>query len=290
MPSDHLGHLADRHALLRHRMQHRSCRGGLQSQAEHPRGVEPVHRRPAVGPVADVAGHALLACDTDHKCHEAVIAIPVAGRGQPDHGRAHATGGEGERQVGVGQAVVRTASADQRRRRVLVGPSVPLTRHAPWCEPERPGGDEERTIGVRERLAEGFDRLAIGRDGAREVPGERQVVLEREVDHAVRRIGRRAQGVEIVERAATHLRPGGGERGGRVIRAGEPDHLMPRADQFGNDRGADPAGCAGDENTHENLQVGAALDTGSVRERTMSVTAITIAKDVSHCHQLRWGG
>ena len=34
------------------------------------------------------------------------------------------------------------------------------------------------------------------------------------------------------------------------IRAGEPDDLMARADEFGNDGGADPAGRAGDKNTH----------------------------------------
>ena len=59
------------------------------------------------------------------------------------------------------------------------------------------------------------------------------------------------QGVEIVKGAAKHLRPGGGEDGGRGIRAGEPDYLMARVDELGNDGGADPAGRAGDEHVHE---------------------------------------
>ena len=76
-------------------------------------------------------------------------------------------------------------------------------------------------------------------------------MLEREVDHAIRRGRRAAQAVEVVEGAAMHLRPGGGEGSGRGIRASQPDDLMARADELGNDGGADPAGRAGDENTHE---------------------------------------
>ena len=60
-----------------------------------------------------------------------------------------------------------------------------------------------------------------------------------------------AQGVEVVERAAMHLRPGGGEGSGRGVRAGQPDDLMAGADELGNDGGADPAGRSGDEYAHE---------------------------------------
>ena len=76
-----------------------------------------------------------------------------------------------------------------------------------------------------------------------------------------------AQDVEIVEGAALHLGSGGGEGGGRGVRAGEPDDLMAGADQLGNDGGADPAGRAGDEDTHENLQVS-----------LMSVAVITLPR------------
>ena len=128
---------------------------------------------------------------------------------------------------------------------------VPFGRHPPRCEPERPGGDDERPVGTRQRLAECLDGAAIRIGGALEVPRERDVVLEREVDHAIRRGRRAPQAVEIIERAAVHLCPGRGEGGGRGIRAGQPDDLMARADELGNDGGADPAGRAGDENTHE---------------------------------------
>ena len=78
----------------------------------------------------------------------------------------------------------------------------------------------------------------------------REVVDEAEVDHPVR--GRRAapQAVQVLEVAAVHLGPGGGERRGALVRAGEAEHRVPRLDEVLDDRGADEAGGAGDENTH----------------------------------------
>src|ERR1019366_5175635 len=97
---------------------------------------------------------------------------------------------------------------------------------------------------------------AVRIGGALEVPGEGEVVLEREVDHAVRRGSCIPQAAEVIEGAAMHLCPGGGEGGGRGVRAAETGDLMARADELGYDGGADPAGRAGDEYTHEkNLQM-----------------------------------
>jgi len=128
---------------------------------------------------------------------------------------------------------------------------VPFGRHTPWCEPERPGGDDERSVRAHKRLAECLDGPAIRVGSALEVPREGDVVLEGEVDHAIRSGSCTAQGVEVVDRAALHLCPGGGEDSGRGIRASQPDDLMALADELGDDGVADPAGSAGDENTHE---------------------------------------
>ncbi len=163
---------------------------------------------------------------------------------------------------------------------------VPLGRHPPRCEPERPGGDDERPVRTRERLAEGLDGAAIRVGSALEVPGEGDVVLEREVDHAVRRGGRVPQAVEVVESAALHLRPGGGEGGGRGIRAGQPDDLMARADELGDDGGADPAGRAGDEYTHEKTsRWSTVLGAGLRQTGRCQLLSSAIARDVSRCHQ-----
>ena len=155
--------------------------------------------------------------------------------------------GEGERHLRRGQPGRRTAQSDQRRVGTL---PVPFGRHAPRRDPERPGGDDERSIGACERLAERLDGAAIRVGRALEVPREGDVVLEGEVDHAIRRGRCLPQAVEIVKRAALDLGPGGGEGRGRGIRAGEPDDLMARADELGNDGGANPAGRAGDKDTH----------------------------------------
>jgi hypothetical protein len=81
-------------------------------------------------------------------------------------------------------------------------------------------------------------------------------VLEGEMDHTVRRCSGAAQRFEVVDGAALHLRAGGGEEGGGGIGAGEADDLMACAEQLGDDGGADPAGRAGDEQTHERPPVG----------------------------------
>jgi hypothetical protein len=47
-------------------------------------GVEPVHGRPAVEPLADIGGHAFLAGELDEPWNEAVIAMAVDRRGEPD--------------------------------------------------------------------------------------------------------------------------------------------------------------------------------------------------------------
>ncbi len=172
-----------------------------------------------------------------------VISQAVNGRREPHDRRADAAVGERERELGVRQP--------RRCRRVGLTP-VQLGRNPARCEPERPRGDHERPLGAGQRLAERLDRQAVGLRAAYEVARKREVVPEREVEHAVRRGGGAAKDVEIVERspALALLGPGcrEGLRGG--IRPGEPDDLMTRAEQLGDDGGADEARRAGDENVH----------------------------------------
>ena len=75
------------------------------------RGVEAVHGRPTVGPVADVAGHALVAGDVDQGGDEAVVPFAVHRRREPHNRRADAARGEGEHELGGGHPGLRRRRA-----------------------------------------------------------------------------------------------------------------------------------------------------------------------------------
>lgn len=128
---------------------------------------------------------------------------------------------------------------------------VLLGRRPILGEPEQAGGDDERPVGTGEGVAEGLDGTAIRVGGALEVAAEGDVVLEREVDHAVRRGSRVPQAVEVVDRAALHLDARRGEGCRCGVRTSEPNDLVTCVEELGNDSGSDPAGRAGDEDTHE---------------------------------------
>ena len=81
--------------------------------------------------------------------------------------------------------------------------------------------------------------------------------------------------------------PAASSGGGGRVRAGQPDDLMAGADELGNDGGADPAGRAGDEDTHERTSKRLTVlgpKAGAKTEST-SVTDISIP-NVSDCYQL----
>jgi hypothetical protein len=85
-PADGLGDVTERYALVTDSVQPRPGRRGFQRQPVQPGRVELVHGRPPAGPVADVAGDALVAGDPDQARHEAMsIRGAVHGRREPDH-------------------------------------------------------------------------------------------------------------------------------------------------------------------------------------------------------------
>ena len=217
--------VADRHALVGDRVQHRSRRRLLQRQAEQARGVEAVHGGPAVGAVADVAGDALVAGDADQGGHEAVVAVAV-------HGRARAARPTSGRRGRRARARPRCVGAAARRARRRRGAVRPRSRRGPARARATPEAITNGRSGARERLAERLDR-ARGRRRPRPPSRRDEVVLEGEVDDAVGRGGAGAQAVEVVEGAAVHLGPGGGEGRGRGVRAGEPEDLVAGAESSG---------------------------------------------------------
>src|ERR1035441_2388450 len=175
--------------------------------------------------------------------------------------------------------------------RVAGAESAPSPSRSAATRPgARPGGDDDRPSRPRQRLAECLDGEAIRIGSALEAPREGDVVLEREVDHAIGGGSGTAQAVEVIKSAAMHLCSGRGQGSGRGIRAGEPGDLMARVDELGYDGGANPAGRTGDENAHEKTSRWSdVLGAGRARGPIDVSYCHKHSKDVSRCHQRRSG-
>jgi hypothetical protein len=93
---DHLGDGADRHTLVRDRVQRRSRRCLLQSQAEQVCRIEPVHGGPTAGAVADEARDSLVTRNTDQGREESVIPVAVTRRTRSHNRRTDAERSEPE--------------------------------------------------------------------------------------------------------------------------------------------------------------------------------------------------
>jgi hypothetical protein len=166
--------------------------------------------------------------------HEAVIASTMRRRRQPHRRDPHAArrhrqrsrfGDAGEVRGGHIRFGSEPARRDQREAR---------------C-------DQHRALAAFQLRAYRFDCAAVVLAILSEA-GE--VVVERGMDHGIRRAGAGAEAVEIIQRSAMDFRAQRGERCRAAVRTAEAQHLVPRADQLGSDGGADKAGRAGDEDTH----------------------------------------
>jgi hypothetical protein len=104
-----------------------------------------------------------------------------------------------------------------------------------------------------EHVADGLDRGAL-RPVRLRLVGE--VVLVGEVDDGVGAVRALPEAVEVVEVAAQRGRPLGLDGDGRRVGTREADDLVPGAEQLVDGGGPDPAGRAGDENTHGDLLPG----------------------------------
>src|SRR6202040_22092 len=85
MPTDDLSDLSSRHALVAHAVIAGSRGSFLQHELIKMSSTEPMPRRPAVEPAADIRGNALFTCDADQAWHKAVITVAVDRWGKPQH-------------------------------------------------------------------------------------------------------------------------------------------------------------------------------------------------------------
>ena len=85
MSANDLSDLSSRYALVRHAVIS-GCSGAfLKREPVEMGSIEPMHRGPAVEPVAYKCGNALFTCDADQAWHKAVITIAVDRWGEPQH-------------------------------------------------------------------------------------------------------------------------------------------------------------------------------------------------------------
>ena len=238
--ADRRGDLAEGDAFLGDGMKSGPRGRRLERQAVEAADVAPVGGRPAVATVAQVAGDPRRAGGRDQARDEAVVLAAVHRRRQPDDGGPHPPLGESDHGV---------LGVDPR----TTGPHVALR------EPPLEAGEDQRAGRVRpdegfvrplERGAHRLDRPQVRVYGAGEVARVLLLVLEREMDDAVGLADRRAQAVEVVQVAPSHV---GAERlhgGHRAIRASQAGDSVTCGQQLGDDRGGDVPGGTGDEYAH----------------------------------------
>ena len=181
--ADDLGDLSERHALVGDRVIPGPRRALLQRQPEETGRIEPVHRGPAVEPVAHVRRNALLparcrsasARSRDRRRHG-----PRAGAAPPMRGPRARPSPTPSPPTGCG----RPRRSRDRARSSSVAESARLEGHGP-------DGDDERAAGARrQRVAERLDGAPVRLDGGPDEP--RDDAAGTSAEHDRRRIERLA--------------------------------------------------------------------------------------------------
>jgi hypothetical protein len=125
--------------------------------------------------------------------------------------------------------------------------SGPATRpscsggQAPQGQADHARGQHKRPVGASQRPAHGFDGAAVSGAGGGEVAAERDLVLEGQMDDAVRVGGHAGQALRVVEVASMDQRADFLQLARRGVRSGQADHLVAGSQEFGHEGGADPA-------------------------------------------------
>src|SRR5882757_9466382 len=89
--ADHAGDVSQRNPLFGERVIAVSRGTFLKHEPVEPRGIEPMHRGPAVEPLAHIGRYALFTRDPDQVRDEGVIAVAMDRWRKTDHRHAYAT-------------------------------------------------------------------------------------------------------------------------------------------------------------------------------------------------------
>ena len=151
----------------------------------------------------------------------------------------------------VSRAVAARRPAGLARTSGLGDEPVVLGGHPPGGQADHARGEHEGSVGVGQGGAHGLHGPPVGGPGGGEVAAEGHLVLEGQVDDPVGVGGRLGQALGVVEVAPLDGGAGGFQPLGGRVGAGQADHLVAGAEEFGDDGRADPARCAGDKDSHD---------------------------------------
>jgi hypothetical protein len=125
-----------------------------------------------------------------------------------------------------------------------------LTRHG--IRQPGAGCDDQWSVGADENRAERLDHAAVVLTVRREF---REVVIEGQVDEAVRAGSPSLEAVQVFNRPAMDLGTRSSQRHGLFIRTAETEDLMACGDQLLDDGRPDESGGTGNEYTHEKVSM-----------------------------------
>ena len=231
--------IAHRNALFRDRVIFGPWLGPFDRQPVEARHVKKMRRRPAIESVSDIRAHALFTEHHDRRGDEALRNRVMDLREAHDR-HIDPIRGDSGRRLFRGRAGMHVGSDG---RIVFLGR---LTGHG--VGNRGPGGHDRWPLGARKSRAERLDDPSIVLTVCDEF---REVVVEGQVDDAVRSSGRLLEAVQILERPAIDLGAGGRQGRRLFIRTAEAQHLMACRDQFLDDGGADESRGSSDKHAHE---------------------------------------
>jgi hypothetical protein len=145
VPADDLGDLSSRYALVGNAVIPRSGGAFLEHEPVEMSSIVPMHRGPAVEPVAYIRGNALVSRDADQAWHKAMVIAAVDRRGKPQHRCADSKCAQSKR------CLLRLAR-EARIGGILFGCEFSCER-ALALQEQGPGSDNQRAIRARKHAA-----------------------------------------------------------------------------------------------------------------------------------------
>src|ERR1700693_4441254 len=231
-PADNLSDLPHRYSFFSDRVVPAARFAFLQRKPVKTGNIENMRRRPAIESLANIRRGSLFAGNLDRVGDEALLHGVVDLR-KTHYRHVHATLGYGSGRDFRQPARIRVVGIEMIFGCGLTWRSVSHSRS---------GGDHQWAVRSPERVSESFDGAPVlftDLKELREVVSAECAMVESTVNHPVRFGCSAAQTFWVFKGSAMRLRSGGHERPGAGVGPRQPEHLMARVDELGNDGRSD---------------------------------------------------